>query len=154
MARADRERPPDEFSAGGVVVRRFAGRPFICVVEPRIGVLALPKGHVEPGETPIEAAVREVREETGLTVEPICELGETRYWYTRGGRRVFKRVLFFLCRYRAGALRDYDREEVLGASWIPLSEAPERLSYRGERKIAAKAQAIVAERSAPAADER
>lgn len=134
----------DEFSAGGVVVRHFRGRPFICAVEPRAGVLALPKGHVEPGETPLEAAVREVREETGLTVEPLEEIGDTRYWYTRGGRKVSKRVVFFLCRYRSGALRDYDRSEVLGAQWLPLDEAPERLSYPGERKIAARARELVA----------
>ena len=61
-----------EFSAGGVVVR---GDELVAIVPTRRAadgskVLALPKGHVDPGETPIEAAVREVREETGIVAEP------------------------------------------------------------------------------------
>ena len=59
-------------------------------------MLALPKGHVDPGETPLEAAEREVREETGVRGEPVCRLGETRYKYRRGQRLVSKVVTFYL----------------------------------------------------------
>ena len=87
-----------EFSAGGVVVR---GEEVVTIVPTRRAadgsrVLALPKGHVDPGETPIEAATREVREETGIVGEPVCELGESRYWYRRDGRTIGKTVPFFL----------------------------------------------------------
>ena len=51
-------------------------------------VLALPKGHVDPGETALQAAEREVREETGIVAEPVHELGEARYWYRRDGRTI------------------------------------------------------------------
>jgi 8-oxo-dGTP pyrophosphatase MutT (NUDIX family) len=65
-----------EFSAGGLVVRRFRGRPFLAVVRVRDDILALPKGHPEPGEAAVEAARREVREETGLSAEALEKLGD------------------------------------------------------------------------------
>ena len=124
-----------EFSAGGVVLRSFHGRPFLCAVRPKPDVLALPKGHPEPGESSVEAATREVREETGLVAEHVEKLGDVRYWYQRGGERVLKVVSFFLFRYRSGSVRDHDHE-VLSAEWIPLEEAPRRLAYKGERQMA------------------
>ena len=78
-----------EFSAGGVV-RRFRGRPFIAAVRVKNGtVLALPKGHIDGGETAPEAAAREVREETGVEGELVEKLGDVKYWYQREGKRVF-----------------------------------------------------------------
>ena len=127
-----------EFSAGGVVVRRFRGRPFLCAVRPRQDVLALPKGHPDGDETMLAAATREVLEETGLVAEPVEKLGDVRYWYHRGGDRVFKVVSFWLFRYRSGSVRDHDHE-VVGAEWIPLEEAPRLLAYKGERDMAAAA---------------
>jgi 8-oxo-dGTP pyrophosphatase MutT (NUDIX family) len=127
-----------EFSAGGLVVRRFRGRPFLAVVRVRDDVLALPKGHPEPGEAAVEAARREVREETGLSAEALEKLGDIRYWYSRGGERVMKIVSFFLFRWRSGSVRDHDHE-VEEALWIPLEDAPRRLAYRGERDMAAAA---------------
>jgi 8-oxo-dGTP pyrophosphatase MutT (NUDIX family) len=126
-----------EFSAGGLVVRRFRGRPFVAAVLVKRGtVLALPKGHIDPGESAAEAAEREVREEAGLSCELVEKLGDVKYWYARDGERVFKVVTFFLFRYRSGSVRDYQREEVDGAEWIPLEDAPRRLGYRGERQMA------------------
>ncbi len=133
-----------EFSAGGVVVRRTGGRSEMAVISPRRGVLALPKGHPEEGETLEQAATREVLEETGLAAEPIERLGQVRYWYTLGGERVLKGVTFFLFDYLSGNIEDHD-DEVESASWVPLREAPRLLSFRGEREMAAKAL----ERSGP-----
>jgi 8-oxo-dGTP pyrophosphatase MutT (NUDIX family) len=124
-----------EFSAGGVVVRRFQGRPFLCAVRPKPDVLALPKGHADNGESSLEAATREVREETGLVAAPVEKLGDVRYWYVWQGERVLKIVSFFLFRYRSGSVRDHDHE-VESAEWIPLAEAPSRLAYKGEREMA------------------
>jgi 8-oxo-dGTP pyrophosphatase MutT (NUDIX family) len=125
-----------EFSAGGVVVRRMRGRPFVAVVRVRDDVLALPKGHPDPGESAAAAARREVREETGLETELVEKLDDIRYWYARGGERVIKIVSFFLFRYRAGSVQDHDHE-VAEALWIPLNEATDRLAYKGERDMAA-----------------
>ena len=133
-----------EFSAGGVVVRRMRGRPFVAVVRVRDDVLALPKGHPASGESPADAARREVREETGLETELVEKLDDMRYWYARGGDRVMKIVAFFLFRYRAGRIADHDHE-VEEALWIPLEEAPARLAYKGEREMATVALARVVE---------
>ena len=137
-----------EFSAGGADVRRFQGRPFLaCVLVKRGTVRALPKGHIEAGETAADAALREVWEETGLRAEIDDKLDDVRYWYVRGrgGPRVFKQVSFFLCRYLSGSLRDYDPKEVDGAEWIPLDEAPKLLAYPGERRIAEAALARISD---------
>jgi len=97
-------------------------------------VLALPKGHVDPGETPLQAAEREVREETGVMAEPVCELGQARYWYRREGQTIGKTVSFYLFRYLEGDTEDHD-EEVEEARWIPLGEAREQLTHDAEREM-------------------
>jgi 8-oxo-dGTP pyrophosphatase MutT (NUDIX family) len=124
-----------EFSAGGVVVRRMQGRPFVAVVRVRDQILALPKGHPDGEESAAEAAQREVREETGIEAEVVERLGDVKYWYVRGGERVMKIVAFFLFRYRSGSVENHDHE-VEEALWIPLDEAPRRLAYKGEREMA------------------
>jgi 8-oxo-dGTP pyrophosphatase MutT (NUDIX family) len=133
-----------EFSAGGVVVR---GDEVAVIVPTRRAadgsrVLALPKGHVDPGETAIEAAEREVREETGVRAEPVCELGETRYWYRRDGRTIGKSVSFFLFRYLEGDVDDHD-DEVEEARWITLAQAEESLSHAAEREMVGLALAYL-----------
>ena len=127
-----------EFSAGGVVIRRFQGKPFAAAVAPRRGVLALPKGHPDGDETMKEAATREVREETGLEAELIEKLDDVQYWYSRSGERILKVVSFYLFRYRSGRIADHDHE-IEHVEWVPLEELPDRLSYAGEREVARKA---------------
>lgn len=127
-----------EFSAGGLVLRNGDGGRELAVVHPREGVTALPKGHPEEGESLEQAAAREVREEAGLEADPVEKLGAVEYWYTLHGERVRKSVTFFLFEYRSGDTGDHD-DEVVGAGWIPLADAPGLLSYRGERGMAEKA---------------
>lgn len=126
-----------ERSAGGVVVR---GEQTLVIVPRRRAadgsrVLGLPKGHIDPGESPLQAAIREVREETGVEAELERELGEVRYWYRREGHLVPKSVLFYLLRYRAGDTEDHD-DEVEEVRWMALSEARTALTYEGERRMA------------------
>ena len=106
-------------------------------------MLALPKGHVDPGETPEQAATREVREEGGVETELLEKLGDVRYFYQRDGKRIFKRVRFFLFAYRAGSPEDHD-DEVEEARWMPLAEAATALSYAGEREMVTRALSAIA----------
>ena len=132
---------PSEFSAGGVVMN--ADREVIVIVPTRRAangsrVLALPKGHPDGRESPLQAALREVREEAGVQTEVVETLGEVRYWYQRGGRRIAKVVEFFLLRYVSGDVADHDHE-VEQARWVPAAEAAETLTYAGERDMVRRA---------------
>src|ERR1700759_2316387 len=135
-----------EFSAGGVVVR---GDEVGVIVPTRRAadgsrVVALPKGHVDPGETAVQAAQREVREETGIVAEPVRELGETRYWYRRGGRTIGKEVQFFLFRHTGGEISEHG-DEVEEVRWIPIEHAGRELSHAAEREIVGLAMTYLAE---------
>ena len=139
-----------EFSAGGVIVRRLRGRWWFAAIRPNgkpEGVWALPKGLIDPGETGAETALREVFEETGLTGRLEQKLGDVRYVYTRRGERVFKVVSFFLLRWRSGRIGELPAGmelEVAEARWLPLDEAPRLLAYGGERELAERAIAALA----------
>ncbi|HEX4188438.1 MAG TPA: NUDIX hydrolase [Solirubrobacteraceae bacterium] len=130
-----------EVSAGGVVVRDSDVAVIVPTRRAADGsrVLSLPKGHVDPGETPVQAAEREVREEAGVEAEPLSELGESRYWYRRDGRTIGKSVHFYLFRYRRGRTEDHD-DEVEEARWMPLGEAEQKLTYPAEREMVTRAR--------------
>ena len=135
-----------EFSAGGILVKRIKGRPHVAAIRPQgkpEGLWALPKGNLDPGESPAETAVREVREETGVEGRLVEKLGDVKYTYTRrNGVRVFKVVSFYLLtagRGRLGEIEERMRIEVADARWLPLDEAPRLLAYGGEREMARKA---------------
>ncbi len=138
---------PSETSAGGVVVREDNGVLQVAVIRPRgKKIWALPKGHVDKGEQAEATAIREVKEETGLTATLEKPLGDIRYVYQWAGERIFKRVSFFLLRYASGeidALEPEMRLEVDLARWIPLAQAPTELAYKGEREMAKKALSLL-----------
>ena len=136
-----------EFSSGAVLLRRIRGRTMVAAIRPQgkpEGTWALPKGNLDPGETPAETAVRETLEETGVAGRLVEKLGDVKYTYTRrGGLRVFKVVSFYLLRAgrgRLGEIEERMRIEVAEARWLPLDEAPQLLAYGGEREMAAKAR--------------
>jgi 8-oxo-dGTP pyrophosphatase MutT (NUDIX family) len=152
-----------EISAGGVVVRKEDGDWEVAGIELPVAqaaianpgqtagrnkpkaVLCLPKGLIDPGEKALEAALREVREETGITAVPIIKLGDIKYVYVRSwgdGERVFKIVSFYLLRYESGDIDDITeamRIEVGRAKWVSLADAPQLLAYGGEKQMARKA---------------
>jgi 8-oxo-dGTP pyrophosphatase MutT (NUDIX family) len=132
-----------EVSAGGVVYRRDedgAVEVLLASRRTRRGDLAwgLAKGGIEADETPEQAAVREVREETGIIAEIEESLGETKYFYVWEEVRIRKTVHFFLMRATGGDTehRDDEMEEV---RWFTLARGMKRAAYRGEREMLAKA---------------
>lgn len=124
-----------ETSAGGLVVRR-QGQAYSCLLigrgMPRIWTL--PKGHVEPRETMEQAAIREVREETGCWAEIISKLSEISYFFFQNRSRHKKAVTFYLMRYVSGSTENHDHE-VDEAEWFPLQAAKRTLKYVNEKRV-------------------
>ena len=128
-------------SAGGVVYRTRDGVVEVVLCgrsSPRIW--ALPKGMPDAGESVEEAALREVREETGLEVALVHPLDQISYWFVRPaeGVRCHKTVHFFLMRPTGGSLDHHDPEfdEV---RWVPGEEALRMMTYRSEAQVVRKA---------------
>lgn len=150
-----RLRPPglpvvEETSAGGLVVRHESGVPAAAVIarRNRAGRLewCLPKGHLEGDETPEQAAVREIAEETGIRGTIVRRLGVVDYWFTGDDRRVHKLVHHFLLGAVGGHLTvegDPDGEAE-DAAWIPVRDLPGRLAYPNERRLAEAAHVVLA----------
>ncbi len=131
-----------EVSAGGVVYRREGEEIEVVLASRRTrkGELAwgLAKGGIEAGETHEQAALREVREETGYTAEIEGSLGETKYFYVWEDTRIRKTVHFFLMRCTGGDPDDRD-DEMEEVRWFPLERALKRAAYRGEREVLGRA---------------
>jgi ADP-ribose pyrophosphatase YjhB (NUDIX family) len=105
---------------------------------------SLPKGHLETGETAEDAAVREVREETGIRGRVIAPLGVIDFWFVADGRRVHKTVHHFLLLAEGGELSDED-VEVTEVAWVPLADLPQRLAYADERRLVGKVPGLLAD---------
>jgi ADP-ribose pyrophosphatase YjhB (NUDIX family) len=138
----------DETSAGGLVIDDSSDRPVGAVIgrRDRRGRLlwSLPKGHIEPGESAEQAAIREVAEETGITGRIVGQLGTIDFWFMADGRRVHKTVHHYLLRAEGGELSDAD-VEVTAVAWVPLDEIGSRLAYDDERALVARVPELLAE---------
>lgn len=144
----------EEISAGGIVVDRSdPGLPAAVIARrTRGGRLewCLPKGHLEGDETPEEAAVREVREETGIAGRVEKPVGTIDYWFTGDDRRVHKVVHHFLLSAVGGRLtvEDDPDHEAEAADWVPIDQLASRLAYPNERRIAHAAHEVLLGRDA------
>ena len=133
----------DEVSAGGLVVDTtgtmglLIGRYDLKDASGKHVLWSLPKGHIEEGETPEEAAIREVAEETGINSSITKSLGVIDFWFMAGGKRIHKTVHHFMFTEIGGTLLAQE-SEVDEVSWFPLSEIVERLAYPDEKKLIAR----------------
>ncbi len=132
-----------QVSSGGVIFRDANDSDMeIALVSVKEGkVWSLPKGLVEKGEEASETAVREVREETGLSGKIIKKLGDITYWYfiKEDNAKCRKTVHFYLLQYVSGSTADHNWE-VDKAEWFPINEALKKLSYKGDKEIVRKAK--------------
>ena len=133
----------DEVSAGGLVID-FSGTKGLLIgrfdqkdANRERLLWSLPKGHIEEGETPEEAAIREVAEETGINSEISRELGVIDFWFMAGGKRIHKTVHHFLFKEVSGVLTPQE-SEVDEARWFPLEEIVNLLAYPDEKKLIAR----------------
>ena len=137
----------DQISAGGVAFRWKDSEPEIAIVsvKPKLR-WQLPKGIVDPGESPQMTAVREVREEAGIETDLIKLIETIEYWYrsVRNGQpvRYHKFVHFYLLTYLSGDVADHDHE-IEEARWVSFDEALEKLEFKSEREVAEKAREII-----------
>jgi 8-oxo-dGTP pyrophosphatase MutT (NUDIX family) len=137
----------EQVSAGGVVFRGDKGNIEVVIVS--VGGQnrwQLPKGMVEKGESPETAAVREAREEAGVSSEVVQLIETIEYWYAgldNGIRvRFHKRVHFFLLRYVSGDTKDHDWE-VNEARWVPIDDATSQLAFDNERRVMERARELI-----------
>jgi len=133
----------DEVSAGGLVIDTsglnglLIGRIDHKDPTGKRVLWSLPKGHIEEGETPEIAAIREVGEETGIEAAIEKSLGVIDFWFMAGGKRIHKTVHHFLFRETGGLLAAQE-SEVDEVAWFPLAEIVDRLAYPDEKKLIAR----------------
>jgi 8-oxo-dGTP pyrophosphatase MutT (NUDIX family) len=144
-----RLRRVEETSAGGLVLDSpdaDSARAALIGRTDRRGRLlwSLPKGHVEPGESNEDAAIREVAEETGIRGRVVARLGTIDFWFVAEGRRVHKTVHHFLLMATDGEL-SADDVEVEEVEWVPLDELPKRLAYADERRLIERVPELLAD---------
>lgn len=125
----------NEHSSGGAVLSVRNGTPHVALIATRGRTRwGLPKGAVGEGETSEQAAVREVREETGVDAEIVKLLDTIEYFFRAGDTLIRKRVDFYLMRFVAGELTP-QLSEVDDVEWVELSEAISRASFESEKKL-------------------
>lgn len=137
------EKVVKQVSSGGVVFSEIDGKINVGLItrtaRSGLRIYCLPKGWIEKNEGPEEAAIREVREETGLTGRILHKIGEINFFfYSDKKEKIVKDVHFYLLEYISGITEDHD-DEVDDAGWFPMEKAIALLSYKNEREILIKA---------------
>lgn len=139
-----RRKAVEETSAGGVVFRRTDAGTVVLLIRDSYRNWGFPKGHIEPGEEPIAAAMREIAEETALS--DLIPHGEIRAidWYFRfRGRLIHKTCFFFLFESPSGEAVPQAEEGISACTWLPLEEAVRTVGYANAREVLLQAARMV-----------
>ncbi len=141
----------DETSAGGVVYRVDGGQPLFLLIRDSYQNWGFPKGHIEHGEEPEAAALREVAEETGLAALTVRGTIEEIDWFFRfRGQLIHKHCHFYLMETAESRTSPQRAEGITACRWTPFEEAHELISYANARDVLRRAQEMVVESSASA----
>jgi len=134
----------EETSAGGVVYRLVGGSPLYLLIRDSYRNWGFPKGHVEKGELPDDAALREVSEETGLSDLALRGLIETIDWHFRfRGKLIHKICHFYLMETGESTTSPQRTEGITACRWLPFGAAEELISYANARDVLRKARALL-----------
>lgn len=140
-----RSRARDETSAGGVVFRMDVGQPLFLLIRDSYKNWGFPKGHIEPGEQPETAALREVREETGLDDLSIRSPIDTIDWFFRFRGQLIHKVCHFYLMETVDATTSPQRAEgITACRWTRFEEAQSLISYANARELLRRAQEMLA----------
>jgi 8-oxo-dGTP pyrophosphatase MutT (NUDIX family) len=142
-----RARAQRETSAGGIVFRLELGVPLFLLIRDSYGNWGFPKGHLERGESAEDAALREVREETGLLELASCGLIDTIDWYFRfRGRLIHKSCHFYLMETSQSDTAPQHAEGITACQWVTYGEAHEAVSYANAREVLRRAREMIGAR--------
>lgn len=129
-----------EFSAGGIVARSGEEGSEVLLIKDSYGRWTWPKGKIEKGETPEQAAIREIGEETGLKdIELVCKIGDVKYFYRLKAELIFKKVYVYLFKQTGRETLRILHKEIQDGVWLTPLEALRRIEYRGAEKFLKKA---------------
>ncbi|MCL2086300.1 MAG: NUDIX domain-containing protein [Oscillospiraceae bacterium] len=131
-----------EKSCGAIIYRKYHGNTEILLIKHiKSGYWSFPKGHIEPGETELETAKREIREETGLEVFIDTGFRETVTYSPR--RDTSKTVVYFVGRAKTNDIR-LQEEEIGDIKWVEIGQAQQYLTYENDKVIVGKARSFIA----------
>ena len=132
-----------EESAGGIVFKKEKGRTYVLVTQHSAHHgWVFPKGLVDKGEDRAATALREVKEEGGVTAKIIQELPPTEYFYKSEDQTIKKKVTYFLMEYVSGDIRDHDWE-MEAAEWLMIDQVEERLTYKSDKEVFQEAKKLL-----------
>lgn len=123
-----------EFSAGGVVYKRDDDNSLMILLIKNKDRYGFPKGNVERTEKKEDAAIREVKEETGVDAQIEEYLGNVEYWYRSAVDTIHKFVYYYLMRYMSGEINP-QKEEIEAAEWVPVDKVMDMLSFDKDKKV-------------------
>jgi len=136
-----------EFSSGGIVIKARGSKIEILLIKDSYGKWTWPKGNIDKGEGSLDAAKREIREETGLeNIQAVAKVGQVNYFYTREKKLIYKTVYLYLFKFTGREKLSIQEREIEDGRWFSPREALVKMEYKGAKELLAKAIKIFKQR--------